>query len=261
MSGPQFEHFVADVLRGLGYRVQVLGGSGDQGVDVIAMSGDERLAIQCKNYGKPVGNKPVQEVFAGARHHGCTTAWVVAPEGFTKGAVGLARSVGVSLHDAQSLRVWIQQINRSEGTLGDSEPGTVDLDEREGTMASGAEKQTVKVGSKDSTSTVGETVSFTAECLGTAKLNGGAKVSGGSDFTFYRLPDGTFRVLAETDTFAMLEPSDIQEAISRGQRNNYSYGRMTLEEMKAHPFNFGPAYDALMEVHPETVRNRVRDID
>jgi HJR/Mrr/RecB family endonuclease len=82
MSGSQFEMFVADVMRGLGYRAKVLGGSGDQGVDVIAAAGNERLAIQCKNYKKPVGNKPVQEVYAGARHHRCTAAWVVAPRGY-----------------------------------------------------------------------------------------------------------------------------------------------------------------------------------
>jgi HJR/Mrr/RecB family endonuclease len=50
MSGPQLERFVADVLRGLGYRTTVLGDSGDQGVDVVATAGNERLAIQCKNY-------------------------------------------------------------------------------------------------------------------------------------------------------------------------------------------------------------------
>jgi len=111
MSGAQFEGFVAEIMRGLGYRATVLGGSGDQGVDVIATAGKERLAIQCKNYAKPVGNKPVQEVYAGARHHRCTAALVVAPEGFTKGAVELARSVGVSLRDAQDLRGWIRQID------------------------------------------------------------------------------------------------------------------------------------------------------
>jgi restriction system protein len=114
MSGAQFEGFVAEIMRGLGYRATVLGGSGDQGVDVIATAGKERLAIQCKNYAKPVGNKPVQEVYAGARHHRCTAAWVVAPEGFTKGAVELARSVGVSLCDAQALRGWIRQIDAKE---------------------------------------------------------------------------------------------------------------------------------------------------
>jgi len=128
MSGAQFEMLVANVLRRLGYQTTVLGGSGDQGVDVIAKAGNEKIAIQCKNYAKPVGNRPVQEVYAGARHHGCTAAWVVAPQGFTKGAVALARSVGVLLHDAQSLQMWVRQIGRREGQLANAESHTVDLD-------------------------------------------------------------------------------------------------------------------------------------
>jgi len=141
MSGSQFEHFVAALMRGLGYRAQVLGGSGDQGVDVIATGQGERIAIQCKQYAKPVSNKPVQEVFAGAKHHGCTKAWVVAPMGFTKGAFTLARSVGVDLYDLSALREWIRQIDRreqaqasagdqaNESYQGDFEPRVVDLDE------------------------------------------------------------------------------------------------------------------------------------
>ena len=141
MSGTQFEHFVAALMRGLGYRAQVLGGSGDQGVDVIATGLNERIAIQCKQYAKPVSNKPVQEVFAGAKHHGCTKAWVVAPMGFTKGAFTLARSVSVDLYDLSALREWIRQIDRREQAQGNGndqanesyqgnfEPRVVDLDE------------------------------------------------------------------------------------------------------------------------------------
>lgn len=65
-----------------------------------------------KNYARAVGNKPVQEVYAGARHHGCDHAWVVAPAGFTKGAFELASSVGVSLFDAGSVHTWISEVDR-----------------------------------------------------------------------------------------------------------------------------------------------------
>ena len=114
MSGSQFEVFVAQVLRALGYRTTVLGGSGDQGVDIIAVSQGGKVALQCKNYRKPVGNKPVQEVYAGSKHHRCDEAWVVAPAGYTKGAYELAQSVGVSLFDASSLRTWIKRIDDAE---------------------------------------------------------------------------------------------------------------------------------------------------
>ena len=81
MSGNQFERFTADVFRALGYDVTMLGGAGDQGVDLLLRKGHESVAVQCKNYRQPVGNKPVQEVFAGARHHGAVQAWVIAPAG------------------------------------------------------------------------------------------------------------------------------------------------------------------------------------
>lgn len=111
MSGQQFESFTAHLFRAMGFPATVLGGSGDQGVDVVLEAKDGRIAVQCKNYAKAVGNKPVQEVDAGARHHGCNQAWVVAPAGFTKGAFELASSVGVSLFDAGSIRTWIAQVD------------------------------------------------------------------------------------------------------------------------------------------------------
>ena len=114
MSGAQFEDFTADLFRALGHQVVVLGGAGDQGVDVIVNRRGGRVALQCKNHKRPVGNRPVQEVFAGARHHRCVEACVVAPSGYTSGAIALARSTGVSLYDADTIRKWIKQADRLE---------------------------------------------------------------------------------------------------------------------------------------------------
>lgn len=112
MSGTQFELYVASLLRAMGHNTRVLGGSGDQGVDLIVDYFGERIAVQCKNYAKPVGNKPVQEVCTGAKHHGCQQAWVVAPAGFTNGAFELARSVGVKLFAAGAIRAWIGEVDK-----------------------------------------------------------------------------------------------------------------------------------------------------
>jgi restriction system protein len=114
MSGPQFELFAADLFRAMGHGTTMLGGAGDQGVDIVVSYHGERVAVQCKNYRRAVGNKPVQEVFAGARHHGCQQAWVVAPAGYTRGAYELASSTGVSLHDANSIGQWIRQVDKLE---------------------------------------------------------------------------------------------------------------------------------------------------
>ena len=114
MSGPWFEFFVAELFGAMGHRVTMLGGVGDQGVDIIVSYHGERVAVQCKNYKRAVGNRPVQEVFAGARYHNCQQAWVVAPAGFTAGAYELASSTGVTLHDANSIGQWIRQVDKLE---------------------------------------------------------------------------------------------------------------------------------------------------
>jgi restriction system protein len=114
MSGTQFEAFVADLLKAMGHQVVVYGGVGDQGVDIVANPRGRRIAVQCKNHVKPVGNKPVQEVYAGARHHRCVEAWVVAPAGYTSGAIDLAKSTHVSLHDADSVHRWISEVDGLE---------------------------------------------------------------------------------------------------------------------------------------------------
>ena len=85
----------------------------------------ERVAVQCKNHSRPVGNRPVQEVYAGARHHRCVEAWVVAPAGYTRGAIDLAKSTGVSLYDADTIRQWIRKVDKLEKErMGETRPET-----------------------------------------------------------------------------------------------------------------------------------------
>lgn len=105
MEGHEFEHFTADLLRKLGYeRVEVTPGSGDQGVDVIAVKDGKRYAIQCKRYNQKLGNKPVQEVFAGKTIYGCSVAVVLTNNYFTDGAKEAAKATGVELWDRDTLR-------------------------------------------------------------------------------------------------------------------------------------------------------------
>lgn len=114
MSGAEFEVFVADLFEAMGHRVMVLGGTGDQGVDIVVNPRGKRIAVQCKNHSKPVNNKAVQEVYAGAKHHRCVEAWVVSPAGHTRGAIELARSTDVTLCDAETVRKWIKNVDRIE---------------------------------------------------------------------------------------------------------------------------------------------------
>ena len=49
MSGRQLEIFVAELFQAMGHRVTMLGGAGNQGVDIVVSYHSERVAVQCKN--------------------------------------------------------------------------------------------------------------------------------------------------------------------------------------------------------------------
>ena len=64
MTGVQFERFLIEALRQVGYTAQETKASGDQGIDIIINTRNEKIGIQAKRYNITVGNKAVQEVAA-----------------------------------------------------------------------------------------------------------------------------------------------------------------------------------------------------
>lgn len=109
MSGADFEHFCADLLRLNGFSdVSVTPSSGDQGVDIIAKKDGVKYAIQCKHYSSPVGNTPVQEVSAGKLYYHCHVGVVLTNSIFTKGATELANATDVLLWDSYKLHELIK---------------------------------------------------------------------------------------------------------------------------------------------------------
>lgn len=108
MSGLSFEHFCANVLEKLGFsRVHVTPGTGDQGVDILAVKDGIKYAIQCKNYASPLGNTPVQEVAAGIQYYHCHVGVVMTNSHFTSGAIDLAKATNVLLWDRETLETFI----------------------------------------------------------------------------------------------------------------------------------------------------------
>ncbi|CAM3711921.1 hypothetical protein BS639_17225 [Rouxiella silvae] len=101
MTPTEYEHYCADVLRDQGWEARVTKGSGDQGVDVLAEKNGVTIAVQCKKYSSPVGNKAVQEVAAGKGFYGADYGMVVTNNTYTASAKQLANSQLVFLlhHD------------------------------------------------------------------------------------------------------------------------------------------------------------------
>lgn len=114
MDGHQFEHFCANVLKYNGFEnVSVTSGSGDQGVDIIAHKDDIKYGIQCKCYHSDIGNKAVQEVYAGKAFYNCHIGAVLTNRDFTKSAIELARNNGVILWNRKKLLQMIENCNDS----------------------------------------------------------------------------------------------------------------------------------------------------
>lgn len=113
--GPtEFEHAIAYLCQRDGCTdVEVIGGAGDLGADVVATAPDgRRIVIQCKRYGptNKVGSPEMQR-FGGtcyAVHHAHIPVMVTTST-FTRQAVSYADAQRIRLYDEQALAGWASQ--------------------------------------------------------------------------------------------------------------------------------------------------------
>ena len=105
LSGIPFEEFLAEVLREHGYQVDLTTASNDQGVDLIAAAGDQRIAIQAKGYpsGGSIGNDAVLKVVGGMRIYDCNMSAVVTNSRYTRQAKTAAAKSDCYLIDRESI--------------------------------------------------------------------------------------------------------------------------------------------------------------
>jgi hypothetical protein len=108
MSGPEFELFLADVFRFLGYSVRPTGKSGDKGVDLIVARGARDVALQAKCYSGTVGNWAVQEAFTGMAIYRCQRCAVITSSTFTAAARTAAAATGCILIDGSQIHDLIR---------------------------------------------------------------------------------------------------------------------------------------------------------
>ncbi len=105
MDGYEFEKFVAELLKKIGYtNVKVTKKSGDGGVDILATNLlGESTAIQCKRLKSKVGNSAIQEIFLGKKLNKCKRGMVITNSYFTKPAFQAAFNAGIELWSRKRL--------------------------------------------------------------------------------------------------------------------------------------------------------------
>jgi restriction system protein len=110
MSGPQFEHYVAALMRRTGLRaVQVTGRAADLGADITASTADgRRVVVQCKRYAGSVGSPHVQRLNGTAwTIHRADVTLLVTTGRLTASARDLAGRCGITVIDRAALAAWV----------------------------------------------------------------------------------------------------------------------------------------------------------
>jgi restriction system protein len=112
MTGAEFEHYCAGLLKVFGYYNVVVTGStdGDQGADVIADSPDGTpVAVQCKRLSSSVGPNVIRELIGATRSgaHNRRVPILMSSAPVTSMAQQLARAEGVEVIDRGRLQDWM----------------------------------------------------------------------------------------------------------------------------------------------------------
>ncbi|MGC9603187.1 MAG: restriction endonuclease [Minisyncoccia bacterium] len=99
LSGTDFEKLLYRLFEAMGYKVEHIGRSGDQGGDLIANREGERILIQAKCYRDwSVGNEAVQQVVGAMKFYDCSKTMVITTSmTFTPEAHALAQANNTDL--------------------------------------------------------------------------------------------------------------------------------------------------------------------
>ena len=105
MDGHEFEEYLENQFKKMGYRVENVGAGGhDYGVDLIIGRNGEKTAVQAKRYQGNVGIKAVQEIVSGKQYYHTQYAMVVTNSHFTLAAMNMAEECDVILWDRDMCR-------------------------------------------------------------------------------------------------------------------------------------------------------------
>jgi len=122
LSGIEFEKFITQLLRVMGFRTQITKASGDGGIDIVAILDKPitggRYLFQCKRFASDsVVGVPIVREFYGAvsADRKASKGILITTSGFTIQAKEFAGEVGIELIDGQQLGILLAEYGDSEG--------------------------------------------------------------------------------------------------------------------------------------------------
>jgi len=113
MTPKQFEEFVAELFRKLGYSAEAVGKSHDEGIDVVIEKDGHRHYVQCKKYVASVPAHAVRDFFGAMVGRGADSKGFFVTTGvFSEEAMQFAQDKPIELIDGQELIRLIQSVSK-----------------------------------------------------------------------------------------------------------------------------------------------------
>ncbi|MDD8049106.1 MAG: restriction endonuclease [Thomasclavelia sp.] len=104
MSGKEFEEFILEVYKKLGYKkVSLSKENGDFGIDIFCKKDDISYGIQCKRYKRKVGVEAIQQVASGKDYYNLDEGVVITNSYFSSAASTLAANTNITLINRDDL--------------------------------------------------------------------------------------------------------------------------------------------------------------
>lgn len=115
LSWQELEEFSSRLFQRMGYRTDVVGRSGDHGVDVRLKNPSGQLEVaQCKQWGNPVGEPELRNLYGAMLHEGAVRGFIIAPQGFTGPAHSWVKGKPIVLLDLHRLNHLVETIYKQE---------------------------------------------------------------------------------------------------------------------------------------------------
>jgi len=100
MNPRQFEEMVCSFFRDLGYQTEMTPYSNDYGVDVFAVKGNEKIAVQAKMYGgssRRINRQMVMELHGAKDYFDCSKAIIATDGDLLSDAKQVAEKLGIEI--------------------------------------------------------------------------------------------------------------------------------------------------------------------
>ncbi len=114
MTGFEFQHYIAQLLKGKGYIINSIHHSRDYGVDIILEKNSLKIGVQTKRSNQQINRDVIGEIITGLPHYQLHKGIIITNQYYNEETICLANRFNITLWDREQLIYEIKQINHKK---------------------------------------------------------------------------------------------------------------------------------------------------